>query len=161
MISPPQDAPPITRLKLSDAFEVPDTEQGFEWTALMYNLNPGKNEALLNACEPLRNYMIFVNKVREYKDSRMETEQAIDAAVVYCIDNGIMADMLLAHRAEVKDMCLTEFNEKVFIDGIKEESKDEERRDNITGMLKRGKKPQEIADFCDYPLLSYHKRVSV
>ena len=146
------DAPPITKLRLSDAFEVPDTVKDFEWTATMYNLNPGKNDELLEACEPLRSYMTFVNKVRECKDSGMETEQAIDTAVVYCIDNDIMADMLLAHRAEVKDMCLTEFNEKVFIDGIREESKEERDREKITGMLNKGKQPQEIADFCDYPI---------
>ena len=57
-------------------------------------------------------------------------------------------------------MCLTEFNEKVFIEGIKEEGRaegraegrDERDREKITGMLQKGKKPQEIADFCDYPL---------
>ena len=96
--------------------------------------------------------MTFVNKVRECKDSGMETEQAIDTAVVYCIDNDIMADMLLAHRAEVKDMCLTEFNEKVFIDGIREEGGDDRDRKRIADMLSRGKTPQEIADFCGYPL---------
>lgn len=154
------DAPPVTKLRLSDAFEVPDKEKGFEWTAIMYNLNPGKNDDLLEACEPLRDYMVFVNKVRELKALGTETEQAIDSAVMYCIDNKIMEDILLAHRAEVKDMCLTEFNEKVFIDGIKEEGRaegkaegrDERDREKITGMLQKGKKPQEIADFCDYPL---------
>ena len=146
------DAPPVTKLRLSDAFEVPDKEKGFEWTAIMYNLNPGKNDELLEACEPLRDYMVFVNKVRELKALGTETEQAIDSAVKYCIDNNIMEDILLAHRAEVKDMCLTEFNEKVFIDGIKEETKEKRDREKITGMLQKGKKPQEIADFCDYPL---------
>ena len=49
-------------------------------------------------------------------------------------------------------MCLTEFNEKVFIDGIKEETKEKRDREKITGMLQKGKNPQEIADFCEYPL---------
>ena len=150
------DAAPVTKLRLSDAFEVPDTENGFEWTAVMYNLNPGKNEALLDACQPLRDYMILTNKIRELRDSGMEPEEAIDAGVVYCIDNNIMADMLLAHRAEVVDMCLTEYNEKVFVDGIKEEGREEgrkeEQRKSIAGMLRKGKTAQAIADFCDYPL---------
>lgn len=32
-----------------------------------------------------------------------------------------LRDFLLAHRAEVLDMCITEFNEKTFVNGIKEE----------------------------------------
>ncbi len=35
------DAPPVSKLRLSDAFEVPDPDRDFEWTAVMYNLNPG------------------------------------------------------------------------------------------------------------------------
>ena len=66
------NAPPVEKLRLSDAFEVPDTDRDFEWTAVMYNLNPGKNEELLDACKPLKDYMTLVNKIREYQGSGME-----------------------------------------------------------------------------------------
>ena len=144
------DAPPVNKLRLYDAFEVPDSERDFEWTAVMYNLNPGKNDDLLETCEPRKDYMTLVNKIREYQGSGMDPEKAIDAGVVYCIDNDIMAEMLLAHKSEVVDMCLTEYNEKVFIDGIKEEGKEDERRESLSSMLQRGKKPRETADFCDF-----------
>ena len=33
-----------------------------------------------------------------------------------------------------------------------ERGREEERRERISQMLKKGKSPQDIADFCDYPI---------
>ena len=57
-------------------------------------------------------------------------------------------------------MCLTEYNEKVFIDGIhkegfdegKAEGKAEERLESVKAMLISGKTAEQIADFCGYNL---------
>ena len=35
--------------------------------------------------------------------------------------------------------------------GMKQ-GRDTERRENIAAMLRKGKKPEDIADFCDYPI---------
>ena len=45
-------------------------------------------------------------------------------------------------------MVLTEFDEMTFVDGIKKE----EREEQIANMLKKGKTPEQIVDFCDYPM---------
>ena len=37
---------------------------------------------------------------------------AIDRAVEHCIEAGILKDFLILHRAEVKDVILTEYDEK-------------------------------------------------
>lgn len=42
-----------------------------------------------------------------------------------CINDGILADFLKNHRAEVIDVCITECNEKTFVDDICAESYDE------------------------------------
>ena len=44
---------------------------------------------------------------------------------VDCINGGILADFLKNHRAEVMDVCITEYNEKTFVDGIRAEGYDE------------------------------------
>ena len=57
-------------------------------------------------------------------------------------------------------MVLTEFDEKTFVEGIKQEGREEglkegreeEQRELITKMLNKGKTPEQIADFCDYPM---------
>ncbi|ETP72314.1 hypothetical protein UYO_1753 [Lachnospiraceae bacterium JC7] len=57
-------------------------------------------------------------------------------------------------------MCLTEHDEKTFVNGIKEEGREEgriegrdsERRELITKLIKRGKTPEEISDLCGYSM---------
>ncbi len=60
-------------------------------------------------------------------DYNMEFEEAVDAAVTYCIEHNILKTFLLKHRAEVKDVCITKYNEKSFVDGIRAEGREEGR----------------------------------
>ncbi|MBE5959123.1 MAG: hypothetical protein E7254_09730 [Lachnospiraceae bacterium] len=46
---------------------------------------------------------------------------AVDKAVTQCIEEGVLSDLLLAHRSEVTDMVLTEFNEEEYIEMVKKE----------------------------------------
>lgn len=112
--------PERTKLRLSDAFINKNNLGEFEWTADAINLNKGFNKELLDKCRPLRDYTTFVNKVKEFA-TLTDFEQAVDDAVDYCIDNDVLKDYLIQNRAEVKDMCLTEFNEKVYEESIRSE----------------------------------------
>lgn len=112
------------QLKLSDSFINPDCSGDFEWTANMVNLNDGKNEDLLNNCRPLKDYMTLINEIRK-NCKTMEFESAVDAAVTYCIEHDVLKTFLLKHRAEVKDVCITEYNEKSFVEGIRAEGRAE------------------------------------
>ena len=129
-----EDSEAITELKLSDAF-MNESKGGFEWTATVYNLNRGKNDKLLEQCRPLSEYMELINRIRDNQKSGMEIKAAIDAAVDSCIKDGIMAEFLRKHKSEVISVCLTEFDEKVFADGIKEEGKIEDRVESILELL--------------------------
>ena len=110
------------QLKLSDSFIHPDSSGDFEWTANMINLNDGKNDDLLNHCQPLKEYMILINEIRK-NSKNMGFEDAVDTAVTYCIEHNVLKLFLLKHRAEVKDVCITEYNEKSFVDGIRAEGR--------------------------------------
>lgn len=47
--------------------------EGFEWTAVMLNINYGKNKMLMEKCKILRDYAILVDKIRKYhKEEAME-----------------------------------------------------------------------------------------
>ena len=117
------DIAPITKLRLSDSFSRKNNsaEGDFEWTATMYNLNFGKNDELLQQCLPLKGYITLTTRIRENQSSGMDVPKAVDEAVMYCIENDILKDILLKNRSEVVDMCITEYNEKAFINGIKAE----------------------------------------
>lgn len=112
------------QLKLSDSFINPDCSGDFEWTANMVNLNDGKNDDLLNNCRPLKDYMTLINEIRK-NCKTMEFESAVDEAVTYCIEHDVLKTFLLKHRAEVKDVCITEYNEKSFVEGIRAEGRAE------------------------------------
>ncbi len=112
------------RLKKAD----PDIEAKVR----MININYGHNRRLLEACEPLREYSWFVEKVREYnapdKDgNRPGIEAAVDKALDEMPDGFVIKEFLLANRAEVKDMCLTEYNEAEVMEMFREEGREEER----------------------------------
>ena len=112
--------PAIEKLKLSDAF-LQRTETGeFEWTATMINLNYKDNESLLEKCKPLEDYTILIQKIQAYKRN-MSVESAVNQAVEECIKEGRLEEFLIAHKGSVIEMCITEYNEDIFVNGIKEE----------------------------------------
>ena len=121
--------PAFMKLKLSDAFIHEDTSGDFEWTANMVNINHGMNDELLNNCRPLQEYMLLIEEIRKNRSNGMEVEQAVDKAVTYCISNNILSEFLTKHRAEVIDVCITEYDERAFVNGIREEGRQEGRKE--------------------------------
>ena len=118
------------KLRLSDAFINKDDSGDFEWTAMVYNLNTGKNDELLEKCRPLKEYMIFINKVREYSDDKgVDIKTAITKAIDYCIEENIMREFLIKHKAEVFSVCITEFDEKIYEAELREEAREEGREE--------------------------------
>ena len=59
----------------------------------------------------------------------MRMEQAVDKAVTYCINNNILSEFLTKHRAEVIDVCITEYDKQAFVNGIREEGRQEGRKE--------------------------------
>ena len=135
------EQPAFMQLRLSDSFINPDTSGDFEWTANMINLNDGKNDDLLDKCQPLKEYMILINKIRKNSVS-MGFEDAVDTAVTDCIEHNVLKSFLLKHRAEVLDVCITEYNEKSFVDGIREEGQN--LLATVVLRLQNGETPEQI-----------------
>jgi hypothetical protein len=122
----------------------------------MYNLNKGKNDAMLSACKPLSDYMALVNYIRENQSAGMPVKKAVDEAVKRCIKEDILRDFLKKHRAEVMNVCMTEYNEEVFVNSMIEVGRQEGLQtghaDSIRTLLRKGKSPAEIHDLLDYPM---------
>lgn len=122
-------------LRLSEAFETEERLEGYEWTARMLNINYGRNQGLLEKCKPLQDYAIFVNKIKTYIGQKQSLEEAVSQAVAECIREGVMAEFLISHRAEVIDVCITEYNEEKVMDAIREEG----RREGLEEGLREGR----------------------
>lgn len=114
----------ITKLKLSAAFEDSSKASEFEWTATMININYGRNKALMERCKILKDYTIFVDRVKRYHKQTKSLEEALNRAVNECISEDILADFLKGHKAEVIDVCLTEYDEEKVMLALREEYKE-------------------------------------
>ena len=112
-----ESMPERSILRLSDLYQ---GEGDIEITATMLDINEGRNKELMDHCRPLRDYARLIARIREY-NRELPIDEAIDKAVVQCIQEGVLADFLETHRAEVNGMMLTEYNEKKTMELFKKE----------------------------------------
>jgi hypothetical protein len=113
-----EEQPEQQILKLSDAF---GGEGDIEVKVKMLNVNYGKNRALLETCQPLREYAWLVDRVREHQRVLQNLEAAVDASIDEMPDSFVIRTLIEAHRAGVKKMFLTEYDE--------EKMKEQERKE--------------------------------
>ena len=72
----------------------------------------------MESCRTLKEYSIYVERVRKYR-AVMPIEQAVEKAVTECIRENILADFLKKQRAEVVAMSILEYNEEEEIKKIR------------------------------------------
>lgn len=115
-------------LRLSDAFEE-NAESDIEVKVTMININYGHNKELLNACKPLDEYAWFVEKVHINKKTTNVFGEAIDEALAEMPDDFLIKPFLVANKAEVKHMCITEYDESRTLAEQREEGRAEGREE--------------------------------
>ena len=84
------------------------------------NINFGKNKKLLEQCQTLKEYAIYVKKVRTYAKS-MKVEEAVDRAVTECINEGILREFLLQNRKEAVEMSIFEYDEEAVFEIVRKD----------------------------------------
>lgn len=116
-------------LHLSDAFEKPQTDRKYEWTAEVYNINFGKNKELMERCKALREYAHFVQMVRiYYKECKNETE-AIKKAMEEAIDQNYLNGYFKQEKEAVFMTTLWEVNRDIYENDLREEAREEGREE--------------------------------
>ena len=95
--------------RLSDAYETSNGEPALELKVLVININEGYNQKLMESCQILKEYAQYVSKVRTYKKT-LKLNEAVEKAVEECIQEGILREFLLKHRAEVVAMSIFEYD---------------------------------------------------
>ena len=100
-------------LKLSDLYYHGEEEPMLELKVVFLNINSGYNESLKESCRILREYTLFVEKVRhKITDDNITTETAIEESIQECISENILRDFLTANRKEVTKMSIFEYDEE-------------------------------------------------
>ena len=117
------------QLKLSDAYANPMEAPELELTCTVYNINVGKNQALLSKCPVLRQYMIFIDYVREYlgKYPEKDLRKAINKAIDRCIREGVLREFLIRRRGEVTKVTQLDYKFDRRIELEREDARAEER----------------------------------
>ena len=98
-------------LRLSNAYEHLAGEPDLELKVLMLNVNEGHNKELMEQCQTLKEYAIYVARVRKYA-SEMNLNDAVARAIDECIKEGILVGFLRKNRSEVKMVSILEYDKE-------------------------------------------------
>ena len=91
----------------------------------MINVNYGRSTKILDACKPLKEYAWIVDQIRENEG---EIENVIDKSISDMPDDFVIKPYLMAHRAEVKGMLLTEYNAAATMELFREDGRKEGKK---------------------------------
>ncbi|MDO5131383.1 MAG: transposase [Eubacteriales bacterium] len=146
---------------LSDLFERKADEPEIELRVRMLNINAGKNCELMKKCKSLAQYAEFVRRMREALKGLQDPKKRYEAAAAVvdaCIQDEILAEVLLKHRDEVIEMYYWEYNEEEHLWAIEQDAEERglkrgmergaiiERIRQIIRKVKKGKALNQIAD---------------
>ena len=120
-------------MKLSDAF---GGEGDIKVKVTMLNINYGKNQMLMKAYEPLKEYAWLVDRIRQKQKTLKDLDAAVDAAIEEMPEDFVIRAFLLQNKAEVKGMFLTEYDQDKVLAQERREAINEDRRRVATDMLK-------------------------
>jgi hypothetical protein len=156
-----EDMPEECILRLSDSFESRKEESDVELKVRMLNINYGHNQALMDKCRILEEYAEFISISRQYASEGKNMQEAMNTAVEYCIDHGILSGLLRQNRAEVLGMLLEEFDVEKYERTLRKEGREDGFRDGracgfrdgyeeaVRKMLLKGMTVQQVADILE------------
>jgi len=134
--------PEYSEMKLSDCFQKKDEDEKsmLELVCKVYNINKGKNKELLERCKWLSDYMVFVDKVREYHNDREndKLEEDINKAIDYCIDNNYLKDFFTSRRSEVLEVTKVDYTFERRMELNYEEGKEDGIKEGISQGVETG-----------------------
>ena len=139
-------------LKLSDMYSVKEENPKLELEATLLNISGTNNRKLKEACRTLRDYAIYTDKIRAYTET-MELPEAVDRAINECIEEDVLRDFLMEHKAEARAMSIFEYDQERHMQQEREAGieKGEQQllRRQVKKNFSRGMSISEIAEVLD------------
>jgi Xaa-Pro aminopeptidase len=147
-------------LHLSDSFPA-GSDPDIAVRVRMINVNFGRNRKLMEDCKPLAEYAWLVSRVRKAKNEE-ELEHVIDAAITEMPSDYVIKAFLEEHRAEVKGMLLTEYDEVATMELFREEGRAEGTLKTLVALVKNGLlSPENAAKQADMTLAEFEKQTAL
>ena len=116
-----EELPETSIYKLSDMYDKVSEDHDLELIVHVININFGRNPSLMESCEKLRGYSIYVSKVREFS-AKMNTTEAVAHAIDYCINHNILCDFFQKERKAITMVSLYEHDQAGHMELIREEA---------------------------------------
>ena len=135
-------------LRLSNAYEHLAGEPDLELKVLMLNVNEGHNKELMEQCQTLKEYAIYVARVRQYA-SEMNLNDAVARAIDECIKEGILVEFLRKNRSEVKMVSILEYDKEWEEKKLRKAEYEAGKNDVIRNMYRLGYSKEKIAEAVD------------
>ena len=105
-----------------------------------------------DACRTLRDYAVYTDKIRMYTET-MELPEAVDRAINECIEEDVLRDFLMEHKAEARAMSIFEYDQERHMQQEREAGieKGEQQllRRQVKKNFSRGMSISEIAEVLD------------
>ena len=156
--------------KLSDLFAKSTANSELELVVKVININEGHNQELMEDCKTLKEYSIFVSKVRKcIKEAKERNNMndiidmndvsqkavislAISKAIDECISENILKDFLLENKEEVIEMGVLGYNAERHLKVIQDESYEDGEKAGYEKGEKAGyeKGEKALADLYDW-----------
>ena len=109
-------------LKLSDLYEIPSDNPQLELQVLVLNINQGCNEDLKKKCKTLHEYMLYIDKIRYYRNrKKMSLEEAVNKSITECLKEDILTDFLNKNRREIVGLSIFEYDEEKELELLKKD----------------------------------------
>lgn len=103
-----EDYPNEAELRLSEAFISREKEASLELTVRVLNINKRKGNKILQNCQPLEEYSLFVEAVRQHIEQ--DKADGFEKAIKECMQKGILKEYLQRKSREVINMLLAEYD---------------------------------------------------
>ena len=125
-------------LKLSDAYLLQPDDPMLELTVKVININTKAGHPLLEKCEVMRQYSVFIDTIRKYQ--KIGDTEAYKHAIEECIGKDILAEYLRKNGSEVINMLQAEYDYEMDIEVQREEAFEDgmahgEARGKVQGIL--------------------------
>ena len=127
-------------LVLSEAYMTQEEEKSLEVTVRMINVNYGRSGELMRKCSRLEEYAIFIHQIRENLKKGMKLKRAVDGAIHYCIDNGVLVEYLKKYRFRARAFEFVEYGSKRHLYMVRRDVKKEGREEGLVEGREEGRK---------------------
>lgn len=145
--------------RLSDLFQKMTEHPELELSVTVYNINPGMNEEIIEACQLLKEYVQFTTKIRE-NHKIMNLKTAVNKAVDDCIREGILVEFLKGQRAEVIAMSIFEYNQEKHMEVIRKEGWEDGHTEGLAEGLAAGRTEGRAEGRTETLLEIYHSLIT-